>query len=59
MILTRKRLLVEIFLTLRLSKLLTFCKFASVNFELWRHDQAKICLADQHDWQQSESYVTK
>ena len=56
MILTRKRLLVEIFLTLRLSKLLTFCKSASL---LWRHDQAKICLADQHDRQQSESYVTK
>ena len=33
MILTRERLLVDIFLTRRLSKSLTFCKFASVNFE--------------------------
>ena len=33
MILTRKRLLVDIFLTRRLSKSLAFYKFASVNFE--------------------------
>ena len=50
MILTRKRLLVEIFLTRRFSKLLTFCEFASVNFEPLRRDQAKICLASQPDW---------
>ena len=36
-----------------------FFELASINFEPWRHDQAKICLADQHDWQQSQSYVTK
>ena len=33
MILTRKRLLVDIFLTHRLSKSLAFCKFATINFE--------------------------
>ena len=33
MILTRKRLLVDIFLTRRLLKSLAFCEFASVNFE--------------------------
>ena len=33
MILTRKRLLMDIFLTRRLSKSLVFCEFASVNFE--------------------------
>ena len=32
-ILTRNRLLVDIFLTRRLSKSLAFCEFASVNFE--------------------------
>ena len=31
-ILTRKRLLVDIFLTRRLSKSIAFCEFASVNF---------------------------
>jgi len=35
MILTRKRLLVDIFLTSRLSKSLAFCEFANVNFEPW------------------------
>ena len=35
MILTRKRLLVDIFLTLRLSKSLAFCEFTSVNFKPW------------------------
>ena len=35
MILTHKCLLVDIFLTRRLSKSLAFCKFASVNFEPW------------------------
>ena len=33
MILTCKHLLVDIFLTHRLSKSLTFCEFESVNFE--------------------------
>ena len=33
MILTRKRLLVDIVLTRRLSKALAFCEFASVNFD--------------------------
>ena len=33
MILTRKRLLVDIFLSRSLSKSLAFCEFASVNFE--------------------------
>ena len=33
MILTRKRLLLDIFFTCRLSKLLTFCEFATVNFK--------------------------
>ena len=33
MIPTRKRLLVDVFLTRRLSKSLAFCEFASVNFE--------------------------
>ena len=33
MILTRKRLLVDIFLTRSLSKSLAFCEFASVNFQ--------------------------
>ena len=36
-ILTRKCLLVDIFLTRRLSKSLAFCEFASVNFEPWTH----------------------
>ena len=35
MILTRKRLLLDIFLTPSLSKSLAFCKFVSVNFEPW------------------------
>ena len=35
MILTCKRLLVNIFLTHRLSKSLAFCEFASINFEPW------------------------
>ena len=35
MILTRKRLLVDIFLTRRLLKSLAFCEFASINFEPW------------------------
>ena len=35
MILTRKRLVADIFLTRRISKALAFCKFASVNFEPW------------------------
>ena len=35
MILTNKRLLVEIFLTRRLKKSLAFCQFASFNFEPW------------------------
>ena len=35
MILTRKRFLVDIFLTRRLSKSFAFCEFASVNFEPW------------------------
>ena len=35
MIPTRKRLLVDVFLTRRLSKSLAFCEFASVNFEPW------------------------
>ena len=33
MILTRKRLLVDTFLTRRLLKSLAFCEFASINFE--------------------------
>ena len=33
MILTHKRLLVDIFLTRKLSKSLSLCEFASVNFE--------------------------
>ena len=35
MILSCKRLLVDIFLTRRLSKSLAFCEFVSVNFETW------------------------
>ena len=35
MILTHKRLLVDVFLTRRLSKPLAFCESASVNFEPW------------------------
>ena len=35
MILPRKRLLVDIFLTCKLSKSLALCEFASVNFEPW------------------------
>ena len=35
MILTRKRLLVDIFVTRRLLKSFAFCKFACVNFEPW------------------------
>ena len=35
MILTCKRLQVDIFLTRRLSKELAFCEFASVNFVSW------------------------
>ena len=36
MILTRERLLVDIFLTRRLSKSLAFCEFASFDFEPWQ-----------------------
>ena len=36
MILTRKLLLLDIFLTRSLSKLLAFCELASVNFEPWQ-----------------------
>ena len=35
MIVTRKRLLVDIFLTRRLPNLIAQCEFASVNFEPW------------------------
>ena len=35
MILTHEGLLVDIFLTCRLSKSLTFCEFVSVNFKPW------------------------
>lgn len=35
MILTRERLLVDIFVTRSLLKSLAFCEFASVNFETW------------------------
>ena len=35
MILTRKRLLVDIFVTRRLSKSFAFCEFVCVNFEPW------------------------
>ena len=44
MILTRKRLLVDIILTCRLSKSLTFCEFVSVNFEpcfMYGHGQKR------------------
>ena len=37
MILTRKRFLVDIFFTRRLSKSLAFCEVASVNFEPCMH----------------------
>ena len=39
MILTCKRLLVDIFFTHRLSKSLAFCEFTSVNFVPWRGPQ--------------------
>ena len=39
MILTCKRLLVDIFFTHRLSKSLAFCEFTSVNFMPWRGPQ--------------------
>ena len=39
MILTRKRLLMDIFLTRRLPKSLTFCEFASVNLEPCREGE--------------------
>ena len=39
MILTRKRLLVDIFLTRSLSKSLAFCELASVNFEPWTNSR--------------------
>ena len=38
MILTRKRLLVDIFLTRSLSESLVFCEFASVNFRTLHDD---------------------
>ena len=41
MIVTRKRLLVDIFLTRRLSKSLAFCEFASVNFEPWHIEKTR------------------
>ena len=41
MILTRKRLLMDIFLTRRLSKSLAFCEFASVSFEPWPLDRSE------------------
>ena len=41
MILTRKRLLVDIFLTRRLSKSLAFCEFASGNFEPCKQQKVK------------------
>ena len=42
MILTRKRLLVDIFLTRRLLKSLAFCEFASANFEPCSEDLLHI-----------------
>ena len=42
MIVTRKRLLVDIFLTRRLSKSLAFCEFASINFEPLRHENVVL-----------------
>ena len=44
MILTRKRLLVDIFLTRRLSKSLAFCEFASVNFEPCINPRFIFCI---------------
>ena len=44
MILTRKRLLVDIFFTCRLSKSLAFCEFAIVNLEPWHNLQKLIVL---------------
>ena len=38
MIQTRKSLLVDIFLTRRLSKSLAFCEFVSIDFESWKLD---------------------
>ena len=50
MILTHKRLPVDIFLTHRLSKSLAFCEFASINFERWRHDTRTFCIAWNTVW---------
>ena len=46
MIPTRKRLLVDVFLTRRLSKSLAFCEFVSVNFEPW----SSFKFAAAKDW---------
>ena len=51
MILTCKRLLVDIFRTCRLSKSLTFCEFASINFELCNHYLDLFGLTHQIDHQ--------
>ena len=47
MILTDKCLLVDIFLTRRLSKSLTFCKFASANFDPCK---TTITLPPKYPW---------
>ena len=54
MILTRKRLLVDRFLSCSLSKSLAFCKFASVHFEPWEvtcnncHHWVYLMTLDEH-----------
>jgi len=46
MILTRKRLLVDIFLTCRLSKSLAFYEFASINFEPCSRETKDVLLKE-------------
>ena len=58
MILTNKRLLVEIFLTRRLPKSLAFCQFASFNFEPWmRHDYTRWNIVHLRQWKAEHEHI--
>ena len=48
MILTRKRLLVDVFLTRKLSKSFAFYELASVNFESWIYNWQNVTQNSVH-----------
>ena len=50
MVLTRKRLLVDIFVTRRLSKSFAFCDFLCVNFEPWFLVNSSRISSSWHEW---------